>query len=729
MTESTVIFIEASETGAGRATALAAARRGYTAVLFSRDPAGYGRKVLDAFSVIVRVDTHDVQAIRSRLALTRAASSVAAVLTTNDFYVRQTANACAWLSLPGLSPDAALVCHDKHALRVFLATVAPELNPRWACLDLDAGSAEALETAKSLGWPILAKPADANDSLLVRQLTDGAGLAAWKAELAAMCLDVTGQPFCRKGLLEEVVEGPEYSAEVARDANGNIEVVAVFDKVLAGWTHAPFVKLGSAFPADSRATASVLPAVERLAAALPPFVGVLDVDLRITSKGRPIVLEVNGRMAGDQLSSHLVRLATDWSLPDLAVGLALGEPLTRPPAAHRAVAVHRVFVARDGVFQGVGNVNELRSMAGVIEVLELKSRGLPIRRALSNQDVVASVLASGATASEANARARDAANAAQIVSDLPLPAWTVNDANAAFAGSDPQQLEHAHRRLAACLSPRFSELATTDERSPSTVLEGIVLTEAFLASARRRALRLPPIASPSEVGTWWQRHVSRESMTLHPLFDFLAHRAEPKQFASFLAQDLGVHVPFDDVLSSLVVGSRGEIRKELLQNLADEIEGQSPHLELARRLADHVGVILGAGIAASAPALACSNALLVLSRYRSLFPEAIGYLACLEATTPARFAALAAGGARLGFSKPLLTYYLEHVEADVEHADRWLKQVVTPWLENHPNHGARISEGVALRQVLSSTFWDACLATIHLPALPADIDGQDPEGF
>lgn len=293
-------------------------------------------------------------------------------------------------------------------------------------------------------------------------------------------------------------------------------------------------------------------------------------------------------------------------------------------------------------------------------------------------------------------------------------ARAVRLAQAAFSCRDPVALNLCHRILYNLLRARIGLYRPDGDRliMPFAV-EQILLTE-FLNSETQR-IDIPDMpVDPDKIVDWWDRVLEPYIECPHPLFGFLERDASPGQFRAFLLHDLGVHVPFDDVLASLVIGTQGGIRAEILTNLSDELGvagNEQTHMMMATDMANALGIHIGLG-STIWEALACANSLIAYGIYRSLFPEAVGYLGCLEALTPARFRMLGLGGERTGIAHERLRYYFEHVEVDDDHSSGWLRNVIVPLVKSDERNALRIRRGVGHRLKVSEQFWDAILERI-----------------
>lgn len=405
-----VIFVEASATGAGEAACAYARRRGLAVVLMARDPARYSESILRHCDVSVRTDTTCASALAANAKDVLGRYDVVGVTTTSDFHVVQASALAAHLGVPGNHPDAVGAIKDKFRMRQTIDAVAPHLNPRYA---LAVTYEDARAFARDAGFPLVAKPLNGNDSLYVRRLDDWPALRAYFEARAHWGADVSGQPFAHGVLLETPVGGTEYCLDMLRAKGGPLVPIGAFRKTIAGAQSGHFIKIGACFPASAQHTALLVEAISPAVKALGFEVGAINIDCKIDGE-RVKVLEMNPRLVGDQMGSHLLEIATGQNPAHVVVDVACGDPVRWAPTRARGVAIHRLTMPRAGYFEGIANRAQLAQHPGVEAVCVLGARGQWIEPAQSNQGVVGSIITAADCADTAMALATQLAQLAEI---------------------------------------------------------------------------------------------------------------------------------------------------------------------------------------------------------------------------------------------------------------------------------------------------------------------------
>lgn len=353
----TLLFVESNTTGSGMAALDVARDMGLRPVLLTSRPERY--RGLDAADPRVLVcDTASLPALRETVQERFRREELVGVTSTSEFYALTVAELAGWLGLPGNPVEAVAVCRDKSALRRVLADAGVG-QPRFSAV---RSADEVAEAVSRVGLPCVVKPADDSGSNNVLLCATVEQAAAQVARVLAVTRNVRGQPMSGVALIEEYLDGPEYSVEMF-SWEGTAHCVGVTSKTLGPPPH--FVEKQHVFPApladrDRDALAGTAAAALRAAGFTT---GATHTEIRITAGG-PAVIEVNPRPAGGMIP-EAIRLATGLDLLALQLGAAVGcaPDLT---AVDRGTAGIRFLTAdRAGVLVAVEGVSAALTVPGV----------------------------------------------------------------------------------------------------------------------------------------------------------------------------------------------------------------------------------------------------------------------------------------------------------------------------------------------------------------------------
>jgi biotin carboxylase len=397
-----IAFLESNLSGSGYEAFEFARRAGHQVVLVTSDldyylhavSAPLDRSLLDE---VVVCDTNDPAAVCAALG---AVEPVDAVLTMSELHVVVAAETAARLGHRGSPPAAVRAARDKPLARQ-LCRDAGIPTPGFQRVTSEAEIDPAL-----LAGPCVVKPVDgllSTDVKLCRSAEEARGHV--RMLLHDRVLVNRGQPLARAALIEEYLDGPEYSIETLT-WQGRTDVVAITRKLL---TPPPaFVETGHAVPAplpeaDRRACADLVGAA---LAAIGYDFGAAHVEIRMTGAG-PRIIEINCRPAGDRIT-RLAHLATGVDIPGLLIGMCLGRAPVTADRLDRGAAI--VFLPSElGRVVAIEGREEAVAVEGVVDLAVYVSPGNELTQVGDNTDRFGHVLAVGPDSEQALERAERAA--------------------------------------------------------------------------------------------------------------------------------------------------------------------------------------------------------------------------------------------------------------------------------------------------------------------------------
>jgi cysteine synthase A len=402
-----------STTGAGEACVAYCLDRGYHVTLLADHPGNYDRLVDTTRARIVQCDTNDHTALRRAVTEVDAVLPVNGVTTTQDLYVPQAALVASVLGLPGMSYEAAAGVRNKYRMRETLSRSCPHLNPPYR---LALTEREAREAGKEWGYPVVAKPLNANDSWNVRRLDGEDELVDYVRAAASWAQDSTFPQLAAGILVEGFIDGPDRSVETVQYRGGDIQLLAVSGRELMGAEQGYFAEAGDLLPLRGPVADRLFQAVSRALGHLGVDCGVIHTECRISDDGTDLkILEVNPRLAGNMLGSRMIEIACGASAIQQVVETALGNVVPWRPTRDRGAGGYCVSVPRTGTFLGVENLAELAAEPGVVYAGLTASIGdfchYPPR---SNMDFVARVITVADTPERALALAKHVSGRARV---------------------------------------------------------------------------------------------------------------------------------------------------------------------------------------------------------------------------------------------------------------------------------------------------------------------------
>lgn len=313
------------------------------------------------------------------------------------------------LGLAGIDAETAVRSTNKERMRrAFEAAGAP--SPQ----SIGVATREAaLAAVRAIGGPVIFKPSRNSGSRGVTRLDPDAAPETIDAALRYAVEESRDE----SALVEEYVEGPEFSVEILC-WNGEPRVLSVTDKVTTGPPH--FVETGHSEP--TRRPPEVRQAIVDAAVAGVRALGIdwaaAHAEVKLSPRG-PVLMEIGARLGGDYITTELVPRSTGIDMVEGAINLALGrEPDMHPRHEPHGAAIRYVTPA-PGTVVSIEGVGKARRMAGV-RIVEVDVQvGDTVPEVKSSLTRVAHVIAEGAIADEAIENAEAGRAAIRIQTESP----------------------------------------------------------------------------------------------------------------------------------------------------------------------------------------------------------------------------------------------------------------------------------------------------------------------
>ena len=397
MTERWFVLVESNTTGSGRLFCDRARALGLVPVMLARNPDRYPYVRQDEIASRV-VDTTDVQALLTACA--GLGGQVAGAVSSSEYFIERAARVAQALGLPHPDPGAIACCRDKHAQRARLR----QGGLPGPAFQAAASTGAAVAAARQIGLPVVVKPVAGSGSVGVRLCADLTEVAAAASHVLDSDPAALGLPHQASVLVEQVLDGPEYSAEVVGG-----QLVGLARKWLGPRPY--FVETGHDFPAPLTPAEQALIGGAAMAGldAVGLNSGAAHVELRHTPAG-PAIVEINPRLAGGMIP-RVVQEATGIDMIHQVVAQAAGVADQPAPSRSGAASIRFLTATAAGRLEAVTGLEAARQLPGVVEVGVTREIGTPVEVRHAFTDRIGYVIAAAADGPEA-ARAAEAGLAA-----------------------------------------------------------------------------------------------------------------------------------------------------------------------------------------------------------------------------------------------------------------------------------------------------------------------------
>lgn len=267
-----------------------------------------------------------------------------AVLTANEYLTPLLAQACAELDLPGNDPARAIMARDKAAMSEAFA-LHGLTAPRTRVLG-NEDELRLLHAAGEISLPFVIKPADGAGSTGVTVLTDPDRAADARRAAARSPRGMYGLPPDPRVLVQDYVEGTEYSVESITQHGTTTHLCATRKTVTQG-THR--VEVGHSLPAalPPGTERAVQQEVERAITAVGIRNGASHTEVIVGRDGRCTVIEIGARLGSGHIGV-LLRHALGIDPWTALLDTALGRPAHLAPARRAYASVRFLTSPRTG---------------------------------------------------------------------------------------------------------------------------------------------------------------------------------------------------------------------------------------------------------------------------------------------------------------------------------------------------------------------------------------------
>lgn len=237
------------------------------------------------------------------------------------------------MGLSGNSIQTGLVSTNKHEMRMCFERNG-DPSPKSVLVE----SVKDLMD-RELEYPLIVKPLDRSGSRGITKVN-------YFEELESAIERAKEQGFEKKALVEEYAEGKEYSVEFI-SWQGQHTFLALTEKFTTG---APgYVETGHIQPANitGEQLRKIENVVQHALNSLGLKIGASHSEVKIDENGNIKIIEIGGRMGGDFIGSHLVKISTGVDFVEGVIKCALEEKPDRKPTNTGKVAAVRFILNHD----------------------------------------------------------------------------------------------------------------------------------------------------------------------------------------------------------------------------------------------------------------------------------------------------------------------------------------------------------------------------------------------
>ncbi|MDQ0808177.1 ATP-grasp domain-containing protein [Priestia megaterium] len=290
--------------------------RGYKTILLRKEISF--DEIFDV-DIPVEIDLNDEETVLEKCLQLADQLEIISVFTMNEYRIPLASKISEVLQLKCHLPyEASLRCRNKKMARQKLNEAGVgEVQYR-----LVNSQSDLKAELKGIDFSLIVKPSNDSGSKNVYLCEDEAEVSIALHNIVQSKKNIVGQSIDTDILIEEFLDGPEFSIESVT-VNAQTTVIGITKKLVTPYPLS--IEVGHDFPANLNADEEneIRSLVEQSLAVLGVDFAVTHTEVKLTDKG-PRIVEVNARPGGDEIP-HLVKAVTGMDLKALAFLVTLGK--------------------------------------------------------------------------------------------------------------------------------------------------------------------------------------------------------------------------------------------------------------------------------------------------------------------------------------------------------------------------------------------------------------------
>ncbi|MBY0030316.1 ATP-grasp domain-containing protein [Priestia aryabhattai] len=267
----------------------------------------------------IEIDLNDEEAVLEKCLQLTNQLEVISVFTMNEYRIPLASKISEMLQLKYQLPyEASLRCRNKKMARQKL-NEAGVGEVQYRLVTSDSNLEFQLQ---GMEFPLIVKPSNDSGSKNVYLCKNESEITTAIKHIVKSKKNIVGQTIDSDILIEEFLDGPEFSIESVT-VNGQTTIIGITKKLVTPYPLS--IEVGHDFPANLNTNEEneIKRLVEQSLAALDVDFAVTHTEVKLTEKG-PRIVEVNARPGGDEIP-HLVKAVTGVDLKALAFLVTLGK--------------------------------------------------------------------------------------------------------------------------------------------------------------------------------------------------------------------------------------------------------------------------------------------------------------------------------------------------------------------------------------------------------------------
>ena len=284
---------------------LKAKELGYETHVFAWKSGDIGEKTADYFYPISIMEKEEILEKCKQIGIDGITTIASDLATVTVNYVAKE------MGLPGNTLECNLKSTNKYEMRkAFYNNGVPTVK------FIEVSSTSDIDNINNMSFPLIVKPTDRSGSRAITKIYK-------KEELNQAIENAIDNSFEKKAIVEEYIEGKEYSAE-GISYKGKHKFLTITEKRTTGAPH--FIETGHIEPANisNEMKEYIYKEIEKALDALEITNSATHTEFKITPNNEVRIIEIGARMGGDCIGSDLVQISTGYDYIKMVIDVAMG---------------------------------------------------------------------------------------------------------------------------------------------------------------------------------------------------------------------------------------------------------------------------------------------------------------------------------------------------------------------------------------------------------------------
>ena len=383
---------------------LCAKNKGFKVVVLDKDPSCYCRKLADEF---VHASVYNAEEALEAIKKSDFQNFIAGVFSLGVDAPETNATVAHYLNLPGIPIEAAKICSNKILMKEYLTQRGINMPQYKEVHNVD----EIVEFSKSVGFPLVIKPADSRGARGVLILKNDINIKEF--------FDIAiAESKSRRVIIEKYCWGPQISSETII-ANGKAYTFGLSDRNYDRLDEffPNIIEDGGELPSrfSMQYSEIINSEVQKIAHHLNIVNGTIKGDIVIENSEVKFI-EIAPRLSGGYFASHEVPYSTGYNFLDAALDISIGKKphVFNNDYTKNKCVVQRYLFAKPGVIEDISIPENIKSDPDVLYFDVYFKVGTKVQHTISHPNRGGVIMTTGSNIETAQKKAQSCLDSIKI---------------------------------------------------------------------------------------------------------------------------------------------------------------------------------------------------------------------------------------------------------------------------------------------------------------------------